>query len=163
MTLTVIDTGATAADRMDGTGEQVETGVVIDDDCQYDWSAGFVGANGAACQITEASLAPPVTESTITLVVSNICVTMGNLVVTVRATGTEASCTDVNNDNGVVDGDDVPCGDGLMRTLTSRTMTSSVESTQTERDSGAVENTVFTVTATPQEDARGNVPTECPP
>ena len=139
VTLTVAE-GDTA-----GQGEQVETGVVIDDICNYTWSASLVNSAGADCRVNS-----PVTGTDGDIIdlalVDGGCATTGKLAVTVRANGTEAVAGVDDNDDGDFDdgGDTAP-----------------VESTQAEADLGAVKNTVFTVTATPEKASNGKVPEGC--
>ena len=51
VTLTVVD--ATPNDDTANTGEAVETGVVIDDICTYEWKAVLVKADGSRCKVAD--------------------------------------------------------------------------------------------------------------
>ena len=73
--LIVADDGA---NTNDGQGTAAATSVTINDACDYDWSATFVNAAGAACGITAQSLR--VVNNVITLAVApNSCPTTGTV------------------------------------------------------------------------------------
>ena len=70
--------GASGSMSRTVTGGRVEIGVVINDICAYDWSAGFVNADGATCQIAASSLR--ITNNQMTLAVApNSCPRTGSL------------------------------------------------------------------------------------
>ena len=145
----------TQADIDDAETLTVDTGIVTETICNYTYKASFAYANGVACRVTvteaddgDIALAITTDEDDV-----RACVATSTLAVTVRANGTEAAeCVDAN----VVE--DMPCGDaaGVLDGDTA-----AVASTQDARDLGAVKNTVFTVTATPEKGADGKVPEGC--
>ena len=139
-----------------GMGDQVETGVVIDNICNYTWEAGLMNTAGADCRIDD--FATPGAGTMITLVLTTDgCATTGKVNVTVSGPvtgeGITAAVLCLQTDiDGAEDGD--PCKDGDL-------MTEKVPAMPNERNGGAVKNTTFTVTATPQKGAKGVVPEGC--
>ena len=132
-----------------GTGAQVETGVVIDNICKYTWEAGLMTTAGADCRIGD--FTTPDGDADVTLaLVSGGCVTTGKVNVTVSGTHSvlAVKCTQAQVD----DTEDTGCGE--LADIKTPAMPN-------KRDGGAVKNTTFTVTATPQKGAKGVVPEGC--
>ncbi|MDE0652122.1 MAG: hypothetical protein OXI26_00515 [bacterium] len=150
-----------------GTGDQVETGVVTDDICNYSWKATFTNAAGAGCAVTGSGTGGALEVSTDgNLALTNgACATTGRLAVTVKGHGTNVgdcisageeatpdATDDCDLDNADADDDDTTGADTGTRRATAD---------DTGDNVGAANATSFTITATPQKDRSGKVPEGC--
>ncbi len=148
------------------TGPQQETGVVTDNICNYSWEASFTNAAGADCVIggtgttgtTATDLAA--VDGTLALV-TGACASTGKLAVTVTAPGVNVGdciaatedTPDTTDDCDLADPGNQNPDAGDVDDDTTRATADDV----TDADSaGAASSTTFTITATPQKDARGN-------
>jgi hypothetical protein len=159
-------------------GDQQETGVVIDDDCKYTWKATFTNAAGADCLVGapdggDVGTAPDaIRTGEMIMLATGDCATTGKLVVTVRGHGAiyVGDCIADNTANTNDDCDSSGAGDpeeGTKDANAAETTEAAAKArgdkglTAEQRNAGAVANTVFTVTATPQKGSNGKVPQGC--
>ncbi|MCY3661262.1 MAG: hypothetical protein OXH28_00380 [bacterium] len=126
-----------------GTGDQVETGIVIDDICNYDYEVSFVSTAGVVCAVT---IPATPTDGTFTIALTaDGCATMSAITVTIVG-GVDVAqelCTQDDLDN-----DTENCDDAADTTDTVK-----VAEVRNAVNDGAVAASTFTVTATPSEDA----------
>jgi hypothetical protein len=154
-------------------GDQQETGVVIDDDCKYTWKATFTNAAGADCLVGApdsddvGTALDAIRTAEMIMLATGDCATTGKLVVTVRGHGAiyVGDCTGANRE--IVNGQCQSAGDDDDGALLAETTEAAAKArgdkglTAEQRNAGAVANTVFTVTATPQKGSNGKVPQGC--
>ena len=142
VTLTVTPTTPGAA-----TGDTVETGVVIDDICNYDWEVSFVTTTGTVCAAT----IPAPSGGATTITGGTDCAEMSAITVTVVGglAVEEELCTQADVDAAET-GD--PCSGGTAGT------TVKVASARSPVNDGAVAASTFTVTATPTGTTTTNEP-----
>ena len=123
------------------TGAAVETGVVIDDICKYEWDGSFVNAAGAVCEITLPAVDQSKSDKTITITGGTDCTTMSDVVVTI--VGADASAAVLCTADDVTNKADTGCDNvGDVKTA----------AVASALNGGAVAATTFTVTATPAGD-----------
>jgi hypothetical protein len=153
-------------------GDQQETGVVIDDDCKYTWKATFTNAAGADCLVGApdsddvGTALDAIRTAEMIMLATGDCATTGKLVVTVRGHGAiyVGDCTGANRE--IVNGQCQSAGDDDDGALLAETTEAAAKArgdkglTAEQRNAGAVANTVFTVTATPQK-VNNKVPQGC--
>ena len=145
VTLTVVDA--------DGANTTVESGIVIDTICQYEYKFSFVNAAGATCSVARQDAQDDVVD-TITITGGDDCTTPADVVVTIEAAGTNVGdCIDdtadpaTPNDDCDTDGED---GDEA------NTRRATADDVTDPLSAGAISKTSFTVTAT----AAGDDPDE---
>ncbi|MYJ13562.1 MAG: hypothetical protein F4078_04510 [Acidimicrobiia bacterium] len=155
VTITVADDGT----PNDGQGTQAQTGVVIDTDCNYEWSPSLVNADGDDCRVDDFDT-PDAGDAITLALTADGCATTGKMIVTVEAAGVNVGdCIEAPGGDGTHD--DADCGSpngntppaGGYRVAGADDVTHPVSA-------GAASATTFTVTATPQA-VNGEVPEGC--
>ena len=154
VTITVADDGT----PNDGDGSPQQQGVVIDSDCNYDWSVSHVNAAGAACRITDFDTPAAGTAITLALTADG-CAQMGHLAVTVKGSGTNVGdCIAAPDGDGGFDDDACATANTADPQAGGFNRATADDATDSAKAASA---TTFTITATPEEAANGNVPEGC--
>ena len=124
------------------TGAQAETGIVVDDICNYDYEVSFVSATGTVCAVTI-----EVTDAGVgTISGATDCAEMSAITVTIVGglAVEEELCTQADLDANLTGDDATPCDEA-----TASVGDVKVASMRSAVNDGAVAASTFSVTATP--------------